>query len=311
MKKTFKDLLIIVILLWFTFTVLLYKTIVFDAVSYSLTIWFKNLLPSMFPFFVISSILIQYHITNYIPIYLKKTFCYLFGVSESVVTIFFLSIISGFPSNARITRMMYDEGEISLEEANRVLIFTHFSSPLFILSTVAVLFLHQKNYGYLILISHYLGNILLGIFTRPKNYYYHIDYTRTNSKSQNFSKILIDSIRSSVDTILLIAGILTCFLVCSSIVIKILNVNDYLGTILKGILEITMGLKQLSLLKVNDVYKVVISTIFISFGGLSVHLQVISQLVDTKISYYYFFIFRIFHAIISGVICYFFYLLFF
>ena len=90
-----------------------------------------------------------------------------------------------------------------------------------------------------------------------------------------------------------------------------LNISFYHTTILKGILEITMGLQSLSLLSISDCYKVVIATMMISFGGLSVHLQVLSQLVDTDISYQTFFIARVFHALLSGGIVYLLFQLFF
>ena len=80
-------------------------------------------------------------------------------------------------------------------------------------------------------------------------------------------------------------------------------------TILKGILELTIGLKDLALLELSDLYKVVISTMFISFGGLSVHMQVISQLVGTDIKYRDFFVGRIFQMVISGVLAYVFYII--
>lgn len=304
MKNKIFDLMVILSFLILLLEVLFHKALVFETISYSLHIWVTSLIPSMFPFFVISDILIQYHITNYIPTWLKKTFTKLFRVSEPVVTVFFLSCISGFPSNARNTRALYDQKLLTKEEASHALIFTHFSNPLFILSTVAVFFLHREAYGYCILVAHYLGNIVLGVIS---SYFYSphdINYTHLKEKSQSFSTILIKAIRSSIDTLLLILGTLTCFLVLSSLMIHHLKMGAYSSSIMKGILEITMGLKSLSLLSVNDCYKVVISTMFISFGGLSVHLQVLSQLVDTEISYHPFFIARIFHAIISGGISY-------
>ena len=56
-----------------------------------------------------------------------------------MITILILSIISGFPSNARNTRTLYDKGLITLDEANHILIFSHFSNPLFILTTISIL----------------------------------------------------------------------------------------------------------------------------------------------------------------------------
>lgn len=304
MKNKIFNLIIVTSFFILLLEVLFHKTLIFETISYSLNTWVTNLIPSMFPFFVISDILISYHITNYIPKTIKKTLTKLFRVSEPVLTVFFLSCLSGFPSNARNTRMLYDNKTISKEEASQVLIFTHFSNPLFILSTIAVFFLHNEKYGYIILISHYLGNIILALTTRFMRKSYNTNYTLTQKKSQNFSTTLLKAIHSSIDTLLLILGTLTCFLILSSLIIKHLLISSYNSTLIKGILEITMGLKSLSLLNLSDCYKVIIATMFISFGGLSVHLQVLSQLVDTDISYHPFFIARIFHSLISGAICY-------
>ena len=309
MKNKIYNLIIIISSIIILLELLLSKTLVFDTISYSLNTWVSAIIPSLFPFFVISDILINYNITNYIPKFIKKTFNYLFNVSDNVITIFFLSLLSGFPSNARNARKMYDLGLITDKEASLALTFTHFSNPLFILGTVAVFFLGNEKLGIIILFSHYLSNIFVGIIFRYFNNKSNTNYTILNKKSQNFPSVLTNSIKSSIDTLLLILGTLTCFLILSSIIINRLNLNLYNSTILKGILEITMGIKSLSLLNISDIYKVVLSSMFISFGGLSVHMQVLSQLIDTKISYKYFFVGRVYQSIISGVIAYFMYII--
>lgn len=286
------------------FEVLFNKTLIIDTVSFSLDTWVNNLIPSMFPFFIISDILISYQIINYIPKIIKKYFSLIFNVGEEELSVFFLSLLSGFPSNARITKNLYLENRISKESASHALTFTHFANPLFVLSTVGVIFLNNEVYGYIILISHYLGNVIIGIFSRKLTCNNNINYNANINKSQNFSNILINAIKSSIDTLLLILGTLTCFLILSSLIINKLNIDPYSSTLIKGILEMTMGLKSIALLQLSDIYKVVISTMFISFGGLAVHMQVLSQLVDTDISYQTFFIARIFHSIISGIISY-------
>lgn len=310
MKKNIINLLVILSFLLILIEVFTHKLLVASTISYSLHLWVTTLIPTMFPFFVISDVLIHYHITNYIPNFLKKNFCKLFHVSENVVSIFFLSCISGFPSNARNTRNYFDLGLISKKEAEHVLMFTHFSNPLFILSTVAIFFFHREDYGYLILISHWLGNIMIGLLFRNFNTP-STDYKLKEEKSQSFSQIFIHAIRTSIDTLLLILGTLTAFLIFSSLIIQTFSLPVYFSTILKGVLEITMGLKELSLLYLPDVYKVVIATMFLSFGGLSVHLQVLSQIADSDISYQPFFVARIIHALISGGLSFIFYSCFF
>ena len=310
MKKNYKDIFVICFMLWLLMMILFQKRLIFNTISYSLNLWVKNLLPTMFPFFIISDILISYNVINYVPSFIKKFFCYIFNVSDQCIAVFFLSSISGFPNNARITKIMYEDGAINRDEATRILMFTHFSNPIFILSTVGVLFLHNEKFGYLILLSHVMGNVIIGILTRNMFHNRHIDYTEKLKKSQSFSLIFIQAIKRAIDTLLLILGTLTCFLIFASLLIHLFNFSYYTGTIFKGVLEITMGLKSLSSLTIPAIYKVVISSAFLSFGGLAVHMQVLSQIADTDISYFPFFVSRIIHAIVSGFICFIFCLFF-
>ena len=79
---------------------------------------------------------------------------------------FVMSLISGFPSSAKYVRELFISGNINCIEASKLLIFTHFSNPLFVLGTISVLFLKNKKVGFLILATHYIGNIFVGLIFR-------------------------------------------------------------------------------------------------------------------------------------------------
>ena len=308
MKNKIINIIVIISCLIILIEIFLNKILIFNTISYSLNIWITSIMPSLFPLFILSDILINYNITNYIPKAIKKIFTKLFNVSDNIITIFFLSILSGFPSSARNIRMMYDKKIITDKEASHALIFTHFSNPLFILGTISVFFLKNNTLGIIILISHYIPNIILGITTRklnkPINNIYNIKYNNLN-----FSKIMINAIKNSIDTLLTILGTLSCFLVISSIIINRINLDPYTGGILKGILEITMGLNSIANLNIPNIYKTIITSMLLSFGGLSIHMQVLSFLIDTNISYKKFFIARIYHSILSGILSYILYII--
>ena len=114
-QKIFNGLIILSFLVLF-FEVLLHKKIVFDTISYSINIWINTLIPSMFPFFIISDILINYQITNYIPKFIKYYFAKIFNVSEQSISIFFLSLFSGFPSGARNIKILYQKNLIIINK---------------------------------------------------------------------------------------------------------------------------------------------------------------------------------------------------
>lgn len=303
MKQKLKNIIIILTSLFIVFNLITNPNLITRITNYSLSIWTHNLIPSLFPFFVISDILINYNITSYIPKSIKKLLTKVWNTSESSVSIFFLSMLSGFPSNARNIRTYYDKGQISVEEASITLSYTHFANPLFILSTTAIFFLHNKLSGLIILISLYLSNIILGIILRKYNLPNpNINFNSSLSKSQNFGTIFVNAIKKSIDTLLLILGILTSFLLLASLLINSINVSTYNEVIIKSIIEITMGLKDLGALPISIMHKTVLATVIITFGGLSVHLQVISQLIGTRIKYKYFLYGRIMGSLIALII---------
>ena len=303
MRKKILNIIIVIITLFVLLQVVIEKTLVYNSINYALNIWVKNLIPTLFPFFIISDILINYNFTEYIPKIFKRMCKSLFNITDNMVMILLLSIISGFPSNARNTRTLYDKGEISLDEANHILIFSHFSNPLFILTTVAVFFFGDKNIGIILLISHYLSNFILGIMFR--NYFNHSDIKGIiNNKRMDFGNIVVGAVKKSIDTVLLICGIVTVFMLLSSIIINTFDFNVYNSMLIKGILEITIGIEALGKLGISMTYKAVIASCFLAFGGLSVHMQVMSQITDTDIKYRYFFVGRLYQMILSGIITY-------
>ena len=306
MKQKIISILIMSFLLFIAIEILTESKEILDTVAYSFSIWKNNLFPSLFPFFVLSEILINYGFIELVGELFKPIMNRLFKVSGTSAFIFIMSLISGFPSNARYTRNLYEQGLINEAEATKILTFTHFSNPL--------LFLNNKRAGLIVLISHYISNIIIGIIIRNKLY-----VTKQKEKfslkcaiskmhnkriqnNQPLGTIISNSLINSINSLLLILGVVTMFLIITTILDKHFHLNIYLKTILTSIMEMTQGLKHVSLLNVSLKTKSIIMAMIISFGGLSVHTQVLSFISDTKIKYTPFLIARIFHAILAGIL---------
>ena len=303
MKKRYINILIIVICTVFLIEFLINRDLVFNTVGFSLNIWITSILPSLFPFFILSDILNSYDIISYVPKYIKLFLMKLFNISDNGLFIFLISMLSGFPSNARNIKNLYNEKKISKDEAEHLLYFTHFSNPMFILGTLAIIFLNNKSLGVIILISHYLPNFIIGIILRKLNNYY-VNDKEDKVISRNFGIVLTKAIKSSIDSLLMILGTLTVFLIISTIIINLFNLDSKTTLLIKSILELTSGLKELSMINFNNNYLVILSSCILSFGGLSVHMQVINELNDTGISYKNFFIGRVLQTILSLIISY-------
>ena len=299
--KKYSNLIIVILSFTTLFLILCNKSLISRTIITSFSIWFNTLVPSMFPMFIISDILINYNFTMYIPKRIVGFISKIFNISNSSVLIVFLSMISGFPTNAINIRNAYDNNMISKKEAEHLLIFNHFANPLFILETVGSFYLNNNKYGIIILISLILGSFVIGILFRNKNYSTPINYISKNDNCQNFGTVLSESIKKSINSLIMISGTVTLFLVLSTLIINIFNLNNYIAVLIQGVLEMTMATSLLSSLSISDILKVVLTTSIIAFGGLSIHLQVISIL-DDKIRYQNYFIGRLIHALISGLI---------
>lgn len=300
--KKMKQIIILLFIFYFMFQIFCYTEEVKKAILLSFSIFKNNVFPNLFPFLIISGLLINYGFVNVCSKYTEPIMKKLFKVSGNSSFIFFMSMLSGFPSNSKYTKELLENGYINELEATKILMFTHFSNPLFILGMISS-FLNKKV-AILILISHYLGNIIIGLLFR------NIETNCTSNKrctisTLSFGKCLSNTIRNSIDTLLLIFGTITTFFIVTTIIKMNFNTSPYIQSIISGILEMTQGLNQVNLLDISIKEKAILMTIFLSFGGLSVHMQVISIISDTKIKYYPFLFSRILHSVISSLILYF------
>ena len=314
MKRNIITFITVFTILIFGIEILRKSSSIIETVKFSFSIWENNIFPSLFPFFVIGDLLIEFGFPNFLGELLSPVMYKLFKINGTSSFALILSMLSGFPSGAKYTKELYTDGLINEYEASKLLTFTHFSNPLFVLGTVSIIFLNNKEIGIYILLSHYIGNFIVGLLFR--NYYVskkennkisfkralNMMYEKRKNNDKNFGQIITTSLMKSINTLFLILGTVTLFLIITTVINNNINISDYNNAFLNGIFEITQGLKYLSLLKIPLYKQGMIAVFLISFGGLSVHMQVISLISDTKIKYFPYFIGRILHASISTLI---------
>lgn len=317
MKKILESISIISILIFFGVQILIGSDTVLKAVGFALDIWKSNIFPSLFPFFMLSEFLIHYGFVELVSELFRNVMQKLFRINGYASFVFIMSIISGFPSSAKYTRELYLNGKLNKEEAAKLLTFTHFSNPLFILGTVSILFLKNKEIGILILICHYVVNIIIGLIFRnyaPSKYEYRktsikdailIMHKKRIANAKSFGKIISTSVLNTMQTLVLILGTITVFLIITTIIDNNLPLNKYYQAIINGTIEMTQGLKYVSQLGIPLKLKSVLTVMMLSFGGLSVHIQILSILSDTNIKYLPFLTARLLHAALSGMLLYF------
>lgn len=273
-----------------------------EIVMFSSNLFLKNIFPSLFPMFIISYLLIEIDFPKFLGYLFRKIFKVLFNTSQYSSFVFFMSMITGFPSSAKTIDDLINKEVISPDEAQKILCFTFFSNPLFIINTVGSTFLGSKKIGFYIFISHVIGNIITGIILRNKykvcTSFHSLQRFDINSFFSKINEInlfetLLDGINNALKTMINIFGIVTFFI----IVVNVIFTNT--SVLFIGIIEITTGLKYLSLSSFSFKTKAIFSLFFISFGGFSVHAQIMNILKEKKVKYLPFLYSRIIHALVS------------
>lgn len=302
MKVFVKKFLIPFILIVFTIYIIINPYCLIHSVEYSSELFIYNIFPTLFPFFIISEFLTNYKITYIVGKLLKKIIGRLFKVNEEESFTFVLSIFSGQPSNAKYIKDMLDNKRITLNNATNLLSYTFFPSPMFLIGSVGALFYNDIAVGYIILMSVYLTNFLIGIFLRSRN-----DEIKNNivlSETLPFGELMQKSIVNAFNILILILGSMTIFIILTNTIISMFDFNFYIETFINSFLEITGGCKKISLLEISTNLKLMFTCFILSFGGFSVHAQVKSILFNYNIDYKKVILIRLLASVISIFICY-------
>ena len=298
------------------------------AASNGLTLWATCVVPSLFPFFVITNLLSHTKVVSFTGKLLDKFMRPLFNVPGIGGFAFVMGLISGYPVGAKVVSDFRENNLVTKDEGERLLAFTNNSGPLFILSSVGISLFGDTKTGLLLLCTHILScitvGIILGKFSNKTNKY--CDYTsskpitqNTNITFKNLGEVLGNSINSAISTVLMIGG----FVVIFSVIISILNsantLNflstffkpllaflgfdfDFAKPLLSGIIEITNGVNSVANIHIKSISQnIVICAFLLGFGGFSVLLQVFSIASKTDLSMKKYFVGKLLQGFLAAL----------
>lgn len=279
------------------------------ATSKGLHIWLINVVPALFPFFILTRIITALNQTS-IPV-LDKFTSRCFRTSNAGI-IYFLSLLSGYPVGAKLISSYYQNGVIDKTSAKKMFCFCSTSGPMFVIGAVGIGVFGSAKVGYIILIGHILGSFINGLIYRGKD-------IKRNICTAQISKTSINEIMfDSINAILLVGG----YIVLSSIVIQMLQITNILplicaiickilplnqeliNSILCGAIEITNGLVMLGAANANIAIKIFIAAFIIAFSGLCIMMQSVSFLDKVGLKTRELILPKITQAIFSSIITY-------
>lgn len=295
MKKTnYFILTFLTFIFIYLFKLVSLKTIILETCE----LWLNNIVSSLVPFYILTDLLINYGLIQILNSWLS-IISKILNISSSGLFVLIFSMLTGCPSSAKYIASLLKEGLISQAEADYLIRFTHFVNPLFIVNTIGLTVLANKFYGFLILLSHFFSNFIIAFIFRPKNTF-KSKYPQIEEKM--FSQVLTKSIKETFEATLIILGNLIIFTIVSQMIFSFLGFSGLLKACLNALLEVTSGLFQLKILNLSLNLKAILTSSFISFGGLAIHSQVYSFLSSTKIPYKNYLQGRIIQALLAPLI---------
>lgn len=307
----------------------IYPQEVLTSAANGLSLWINYILPALFPFFIISDLLMKQGLVDYLGTLLEAFMRPVFRLPGKASFILAMIHTTGIPIGASLTCKLRKNGEISRIEGERLLAFTSNPSPGFMLGAVASGMLGDPSIGIIIVGSVYLGNLMVGLIFRFYGTEFEQDHAKTRFSWHNayrdlenyhknkkpVGELLADAVRESTSTIILVGGYIILFSVITHLlvvfgistifadVIHLLSaglISPQGGdAIIQGIMETTLGCKA-AVQGFSSLSAQVGAICFIlGWGGLSVFAQVSSFTTSTDLRFFPFFIGRILHSVFA------------
>jgi len=313
-KKNIKIILYLLIFIWLVINLIRFPNNCITAAKKGLLTWFNIIIPSLFPFFIVTDLLINFGFVELIGTLLEPLMKPIFNVSGKGAFPLVMSFTSGYPVGVKLISSLRKNNTFTKVEAQRLLSFCSTSGPIFMIGAISTGMLNNQSISPLIIIPHYLGAITVGIIFR----FYQNQADKNNQKltrismKYSFSKILVsnndtsianllaNSIKSGFSSLTIIGG----FMIFYSVVVEILKTSHVINIInniiiaitpleincktlealLPGLFEITIGCAEISkLTELSFLSKIIIINFLIGWSGFSIHSQALSFIQSTDL----------------------------
>lgn len=129
-------------------------------------VWWEVLFPALFPFFVLSELLLGFGIVHLAGTLLDPLMRPLFRLPGAGAFVVAMGFASGYPVGARLTSRLMEQRLVNGSQGQRLVEMTTTSDPIFLIGAVGVGFFGRPEAIPVLAAAHYGGAMLLGVLGR-------------------------------------------------------------------------------------------------------------------------------------------------
>ena len=263
---------------------------VFCGAQKGLLLWFQTILPTLFPFLLVTNLLLHTNGFSYLTHIISPLICPIFRVSPAGSFAVITGFLCGYPLGAKVTADLLRQKVISDREAQYLLSFCNNTSPAFILNfliwkTLKKPFFLMPTFAILFFTPILMSLIFRKYYKIPKAAYHTdrnaIPYTQKHRRLSQNCSMLDSCIMDGAEAIVKIGGYIILFSVISTLFSVTGMQHSFAGRLILSSLEITNGISLLGTLPVFQSYAALLA--LTSFGGVCSIAQTQCMLHETPL----------------------------
>lgn len=248
-------------------------------VSDGLRLCAVRLIPALFPFMVVSSLMLSSDLGGVASRLLGKPFRLLFGISGGGACAVLLGWACGFPVGAKCAGELYELQRIDADEYKKILCISGTPSPAFLTITVGKGMLGSGTLGIWLYAISLVASAGIGIFIKAIS---SKDGTRIPLTEERayipkripFSQSFTRAVSESAGGMLCVCAFVVFFSAFLGVLeqtLSFLNMSDTATALMFSFFELTSGLSRISALNTSAVLP--LCAMAVGWSGLSVHFQ--------------------------------------
>ena len=239
----------------------------------ALTLCAGTVIPALFPFMVVTGLLVRLGFGQWLAPDMAGLMASLFRLPGCAGSALLLGLVGGYPIGARTAAELYASGDLTRQEAERLLTFCNNSNPVFLISVLGVGVFGSVRAGVWLWLIHVLSALLTGLVFRGsgKSASRQELTRRPPFRAVSFAEAFTGAVRSSLAGILSVCAFVVFFYVLAQ---PLTAVGGRLGAVLVAALE----LFSLTPLLTADAFGFLLAAAAAGWGGLSVLCQTLAVL---------------------------------